>query len=115
MVNHPYTGGKFHYSFIVVRNQIIEYSPNTNLVLPKHFGYAARINDGEAFTHSEIAAYKKAKGLLLGRKFEIVNIRLNKSGQIRLSKPCIVCYSLLQILGCYRFYYSTKEKEFLVC
>lgn len=112
--NHKYIGRKYHYSFIIADNSILEYSPNTNHVVPKHFGYEARIGGNEAFCHSEIAAYQKAKGLLLGRKFEIVNIRLNKSGEIRLSKPCSVCFTVLRGLGCKKFYFSS-EIGFLKC
>jgi len=59
--------------------------------------------------HSEIAAYRKAKGILTKNEpFEIVNIRLNKNKELRLSKPCICCFEIMKELGCSKFYFSSN-------
>jgi hypothetical protein len=95
-----------HYTFIVQDNKIIEYGVNRPGEPPIHYGYHA-FNGYKPKIHSEIDAYKKAKGLLVPNKwFEIVNIRLNKQGKIRMSKPCFCCENILRELGCKKFYFS---------
>lgn len=106
--NHPQTGHWMHYSFIIQYNKLIEWATNLNYDPPLHYGYRTRINDinYKPKIHSEIASYKKAKGILKKDYFEIINIRLNKMGELRLSKPCVCCYEILKALGCRSFYYS---------
>lgn len=112
--NHPYHGRKYHYSYIISKNTILGWSTNKNFSLPKHFGYDSRIDNNTAFMHSEIAAWYKTKGLLQGRKFQLINIRINKSGELRISRPCVCCHTILNKLGCNKFYYSSNI-GFLVC
>jgi len=60
--------------------------------------------------HAEHDVLIKAKGIMDHSKpFEIINIRLNKRGEIRLSKPCKVCYSWLTTMNCKSIFYSTNE------
>ena len=94
-----------HYSFVIQSNTIIEWSTNKVGEPPVHMGYHSRIGAIPKL-HSEILVFRKAKGLLGKKSFEIVNIRLNKQGELRLSKPCICCLEILSDLGCKRFYYS---------
>jgi hypothetical protein len=78
---------------------------------PIYLGYNKR-REGPNFLpklHSEVDSYNKAKGLLKGASFEVVNIRLNCSGELRISKPCPCCYSLLKALNCKAFFYSTEN------
>ena len=102
-------GKKLHFSFIVQRRQIVEWGCNMLHEPPIHMGYVQRINGADPKLHSELVAYKKAKGLLKDKKFVLINIRLNKKGEIRLSKPCVCCHEILSSLGCVLFYYSTEE------
>lgn len=107
---HPEYYCYLHFSFVVQNNKIVEWGRNNKGVPAIHYGYHDRINDKNfrPKTHSEIDAYKKAKGLLDGDGFEMVNIRLTRLKQIRLSKPCNCCYRLLKALGCKVFYYSSE-------
>lgn len=108
---HPNRKNFIHYSF-VVQGKIIEWGTNNNKVPALHYGYHSRIEDHrfKPKTHSEVAAYWKAKGLLeRNRSFDLINIRLNRMGQMRNSKPCFCCYGLLKALGCDTFYYSTED------
>jgi hypothetical protein len=101
---HPQYNCFLHYSFIIQDNTIVEWSTNRVGVPPIHMGYHTRIGAIPKL-HAEILAYRKAKGLLRD-KFEIVNIRLNKDGELRSSKPCLCCQNILSDLGCIKFYYS---------
>jgi len=93
-----------HFSFIIQHNKIIEYGVNRYGPAYKNFGYK-----NHQMIHSENDAYKKAKGLMAkGSSFEVVNIRLNNQGQMRISFPCVCCLSYLKALGCRRIYFSTN-------
>lgn len=113
---HPERKYYMHYSFIVQNNKIIAWATNTKKEPPLHYGYHSRIQYYEKYppkTHSEIQAYKRARGILGKNYFEIINIRLNQQAEVKISKPCPCCYEILSELGCRRFYYSSKF-EFLM-
>jgi len=92
---HPEWGHYHHFSFIVQANRILEWGINRKGPPLTQYGYK---RFGKL--HSETEAFRKAKGILdHGKKFEIVNVRLNRSGDVRLSKPCKTCYSFLKSVG----------------
>lgn len=106
---HPNYDHYIHYSFIIQDNKIIEWGTNTNAVPAIHFGYQARLDnsDFQPKTHSEWMAYKRARGLLNKKKsFDLINIRLNRQKELKLSKPCEYCYPILMSIGCRKIYYS---------
>jgi hypothetical protein len=106
---HPERNNFPHYSFIIQNNKIVEWATNISKKIPPlHYGYHR--NDDATFIpkfHAETFAYKKARGLLDDDTFQIINMRFNKRGDLRLSKPCKCCYELMTNLGCSRFYYSS--------
>lgn len=108
---HPQLDHFPHYTFIIQNNKIVDWATNLSQDPPIHYGYNSKEN-GDPFyrpkIHSEIAGYKKARGILKKNiAFEILNIRLNKKGELRLSKPCICCFEIMKQLGCQKFYYSS--------
>lgn len=106
---HPQLSNFPHYSFVIQNNQIIEWAPNTAMEPPRHYGYHRTNDTGfKPKYHSETLAYKRARGLISEKDFEMINIRLNKKGEIRLSKPCKPCFELMSALGCRYFYYSSE-------
>jgi tRNA(Arg) A34 adenosine deaminase TadA len=112
---HP-QGTYSHYSFIVQKNELVGYGINQDGEPLVHWGYNKNKEDPtySPKIHSEIHAFRKNKALLKkNQSFEIINIRLNRKGELRLSKPCKCCNYLLSELGCKKFYYSC-ETGFLV-
>ena len=102
---HPQWGFFHHFSFIIQNNKIVEYGFNRSGPPLDGFGYNKKFGK----IHSENDAYRKAKGLLdPQRPFDIVNIRLNKQGEMRLSKPCNCCHNFLSVVNCHSVYFSTK-------
>lgn len=94
-----------HWTFVVCDGKILEWgSNNMDGVAPKHFGYSPFSKH-----HSEFVAYRKARGLLKGAKFAIINIRLNKQGLMKMSMPCEVCWEWLQAVGCTECWFSTEN------
>lgn len=106
---HPEFKYYLHYTFVIEDNQLVEWSTNKTGPPDIHFGYHRR-----AKLHSELRAYKKARGLLSGR-FEIINLRLNRQGQIRLSAPCVVCREWLTAVGCESMWFSLNEEGWAKC
>lgn len=98
-----------HFSFIIVRNKIVEYGVNRhrNLGEMKSLGYKDFSNE-----HSEFAAWRKAKGLVMDNDFEIVNTRINRDLQLMHSKPCPCCQNFLSNLNCKGIYYSNEVGGF---
>ena len=107
-LNHPSWDKKsVHYSFIIKNNKILEMGVNRpDQHPPDYYGYPFY-----ADLHSELDAWHKAKGLLRGTEFEMVNIRLLRYSNLPLanSSPCNSCISFLTAQGCKKFYFSTDS------
>ncbi|MFW6173078.1 MAG: hypothetical protein ACOC5T_04980 [Elusimicrobiota bacterium] len=109
--DHPYrikSNGKMmrskflHYSFIIKNNTVVAWGWNHHGQAPKGFGYS-----GETI-HSEVHAFERARYYLdSDDKFEVLNLRFNKSGVLNMSKPCKCCTNFLKTLGCKSVYFST--------
>ena len=107
---HPERSHWPHTSFIVQGNKIIEYGFNHSGIPPRHLGYHERISWSSPKTHSELACWRAAKGLLNpNHSWEIINIRLSRGeGELRDSKPCVCCHQFLTSVGCTTCYFSTN-------
>lgn len=108
LADHPERQHYAHFTFIVRDNQIVEWATNNAHIPPKHYGYASRIKGAMTKTHSEIMAYRRARRILGKRSFQMINIRLNRSYQLRLSKPCVCCHAIMKEMGCTKVYYSSE-------
>jgi hypothetical protein len=110
---HPQYNFYLHWSFIVQRNKLMGYATNdAGSDVPVHLGYQSRLKgEYQAKRHSEWNCYRRVKGILVpGKSFEIVNIRLNKKGQIKNSQPCSCCFSFLkEMCDCSHCYFTTDE------
>ena len=95
--------GFIHFSFIVYNKKIISIGHNRCGKNPPQYGY-----ENHSKIHSEVDAWRKARGLLKGDSFDVINIRLNRFGKFKNSRPCKNCIYLLQELGCKNFYYTTN-------
>jgi len=107
--NHPYAKmnkHKKHYSFIVRKNKIIAVGMNRvkDSYLPIFSGYYEDLEMGGR--HSEPDAFNKAKGLLCGDPFEVVNVRISNQ-KIAISKPCPGCTEFLNATGCSAVWFTT--------
>lgn len=105
-----HTGTFLHWAFIIQDNKIIGWSTNDFGEPPKGLGYKCK-RDTHLFStrHAEYKALMKCKGIMNFQKnWEIINIRLNKQGDMRISKPCNRCYSLTKDWGCVKYYFTTE-------
>lgn len=104
---HTRVDGYKHFSFIIQNNKLVEWGTNRSGPPLKMFGYAEH-----QMIHSENLAYRRAKGLLdKTKKFQVINIRLNGSGELKISKPCQCCTNFLRNLGCSSIWFSQSNSE----
>jgi tRNA(Arg) A34 adenosine deaminase TadA len=104
---HPEINNFPHYSYIVKNGKIVTWARNCKKEPPVHYGYHRPWDETyRPKYHAELAAFKKA---LVKPPFQIVNVRMNKQGLLRISKPCSACTKLMTALGCTKFYYSFQE------
>lgn len=101
--NHPQYRYYIHYSFIVVKNSIVVVGMNRSGEPPVYYGYHRRVEKPK--THSELDAYAKYR--TKGVPFEMINVRLQRSGHMRLAKPCYICAGWLASTACTQLVYST--------
>lgn len=112
-------GVKFtHWSFIVQRNKLLDGSPMKLTEPPVHFGYRDIMRRKEPdrphpWVHSELAAYKKAIGIMdRDKPFECINVAFTERGIVRMSCPCGACQSFLKAVGCSKVYFTTAGGVF---
>lgn len=101
MNKHPDRKGYLHFSYIVQNNSIIGkgYNRKSN-PLPGYPSYGK--------LHSEPDAYAQCKGLLQkNQPWSMINVRLSKLGELKISKPCICCHSFLKRLECKEVWFTT--------
>lgn len=105
-ISHSEYKNYMHYSFIIQGNKIIEWGMNRPGNATPFHGFEPTRHK----IHSEVDAYKKAKGLLdKSKNFSIVNLRLNRKGEPRMSAPCKCCMNFLETVGCNGIHYSTDQ------
>lgn len=108
MSGHSQYRHYIHFSFAVVDNAVCVVGTNKSAVPALHFGYNARVPEPKV--HSELDAYHKLrkKVSLAKTEWSLVNVRINRSGEWKVSKPCEVCQVWLKELGCSKVYYTTE-------
>lgn len=98
-----------HVSFVVIRNRIIALGVNSyNKTSPLAKKFGAR----DAYIHSELGAIVNAgRGIDLS-KTTVYNVRIDLSGQLRMSKPCESCQKLLCAFNVRRCFYTDDNGKF---
>lgn len=101
---HPYNKkpNLRHFTFVVHNNKIIAVGKNRRDEPRIEHGYPEY-----AGRHAEVDAWLKARGLLRGATFEVVNVRVHANGRVMNSRPCECCYNFLASMGCAVAYFST--------
>ena len=95
---------KKHVSIIVHKHKIVSVGMNRFKTHPK----AKEIGYMYEEMHSELDAYRKVPKQLRGCKFDLINVRYNKFGTMRMSRPCELCMPWCREVFD-RIYYTTDE------
>lgn len=95
-----------HWSFIYQNKQLLGWSTNRKADSFVKFGY----EPGRRYDHAEPRAYCKCRGLLDVRyTWTCFNVRLNRSRQPAMARPCSICSSFLYATGCGSVYYTDGQ------
>lgn len=95
-----------HFSYLINNdNEVVEWGRNRQAPIPLYWGY----DNNYQGLHSEMAAYKKASGLLGNKEFIMVNIRLSNRLHMLNSMPCKHCQRILRELGCDQIWFTTEN------
>lgn len=78
---------KKHISLIFYKNRIVSVGRNNFKTHPKALEIGYRYDE----MHSELDAYRKIPYNLRNKKLNLVNVRFNRFGHTRMSKPCELC------------------------
>lgn len=109
MPNHGQFKHYIHYSYAVVDGAVYVVGTNKSAIPDLHLGYNQRVPEPKI--HSELDAYRKLRKIVPINKAEwsLVNVRVNRSGEMKNSKPCPVCQGWLSAVGCKSVTYTTED------
>lgn len=110
LVRHPQRDNYPHYSFVIMDSKICSVGVNRQHEPDKKFGYHGRRNskDFRPKLHSEADVLRKYYNRLT-TEWDIINIRLSRSGNLALSLPCFVCLNLIRKYNVNEIWYSTNN------
>lgn len=95
-------GNYHHFSFIVQKGKIIGVGTNKAATPLGQYPKTSKI-------HSEPDAYFNSIYKLDKTKtFDLVNIRLSKTNEFKISAPCKCCYSFMEKLNCRNVYFTVE-------
>lgn len=114
-----FPGRNLHLSFITYKNRIICIGQNSKKTHPINLRNPKISIDGSDISSfrgscSEYSAINKLKNLtnIKISKCSLINIRINRLNEIRISRPCNSCMGLLAHYAFRDVYYSNNEGEF---
>lgn len=114
--NHPLRA--FHVSFLLRRNKILAIGINKkcthtlNLRNRKHNRAGQDISNVK-YQCSEFSLLRKSRSQNINyNKCDLVNVRINKSGNLDIARPCSSCQSLLRHFRVSDVYYTDKNGNF---
>jgi deoxycytidylate deaminase len=99
-----------HWTFFIKDGKIVSTGINRNSEPNTSFGYHVDRDSGVYVPkiHAELDAIRRVNNKHIGHKIIAVNVRLNQSGEIRMSRPCNACRINLKRFGCTKIYYTTN-------
>lgn len=95
---------KKHVSLIIHKNRIVSVGTNSFKTHPK----AKQIGYHFEEMHSELDALQKVPFKLKKKKLILVNVRFNRFGQLRMSRPCELCTPWCKEIF-HEIYFTTNE------
>ncbi len=120
-MHHDYSLNRtFHVTFAISKKKTISIGINNIKTHPSIKRLNYRSNEGEdlrniARTHSELNCVLKLQNKFSSyflKDIVFVNIRLDRAGNVRYSKPCNGCTHLMEQVGYKKLYYSGECGNF---
>jgi deoxycytidylate deaminase len=117
LCNFNLTDKCFHVTFIVKKRKIVTIGINKSKTHPNNLKYNYYGLDGAPIhrfvgVHSEMAAILKY-GKTDCSDCTFINVRIDRNNKVAMSKPCLGCQHLLDVVGWKSIYFSSKNEKFL--
>ena len=103
-----YSEGKFRHAALCLDNRghIIATATNSAKTHPQQAEYAKRVGKPQKISlHAELAALVRAKADV----HTLIVCRINRTSDLRLSRPCPVCMLAMQEAGVQEIWFSTNS------
>ena len=105
-------GKNKHFSYLLQRSNILSIGFNnctqTHPLIKKYSKHEEII-----YVHSELDAIRRfPRSPSILSKCTLVNVRLNKKGEILLSRPCKICRHIVQSFGIRKVIWTNNKGEF---
>ncbi len=94
-----------HWTFFIRNNEFVSQGVNRKHEPEKKYGY--HIKDFKPKWHAELDAIRRCRRGLAD--LIVVNVRLNKNGNARMSMPCKTCRNLLYAIDVKKIYFTTES------
>lgn len=108
----------FHTTVIFNKGKVVSIGingPKTHTANTFNPKFVSKVNvklDGGCCSELKAILYFKNRTNIPSKKCSLVNIRINKKGEIKNSRPCASCENLLKYFEFNKVYYSTNEGNF---
>jgi hypothetical protein len=110
MIDFPNSRRAKHFSFILIRNKVVSMGWNMGF---KTHPLAHKMGHRYDSIHSELHCIKKFPHPVSElARCKLFNVRVNRKGKVRLSKPCLKCQKLLEIFNLREVWYTLDGGEF---
>lgn len=109
-----------HFSFVFLNNRLVSIGRNVRKTHPINrrnpkFNMAGEKIDDSKYSCSELVALLKIKKIRNNFNFNksiLVNVRIDRRGEISFAKPCQSCLSLLKFLNIKKVFFTDYTGEF---
>lgn len=105
----------FHYSFLFNKTKLLVIAENKDSTHPRNRFNLKEFDISLKGVCSEMSLFLKAKSKfnnLNWKKLTLINVRLNRNGEVSNSCPCNSCKSLINYLGLRNVYHSNESGGF---
>jgi len=106
----------FHYAFALRKSKVIAIGKNNisdGSRTALKIGRSLNINKWKEYPylHAECDVISQIKDKYYSKEIIIISLRINRTGQFRLAKPCQHCQKVLDILGYYNVWWSLTNED----
>ena len=106
----------FHYAFALRKSKVVAIGKNNisdGSRTALKIGRSLNINKWKEYPylHAECDVINQIKDKYSPNEIIIISLRINRTGQYRLAKPCQHCQKVLDILGYYNVWWSLTNED----
>lgn len=106
----PVAGKPHHFAFGYHRNKLLAIGTNSYDETSSVNYFNRKFGTEYYAIHAELDLIKKLWGKIhIDKSLKVVILRTNRFGQLRISKPCSNCQTLLDGLGINKIWYSDSQ------